>query len=95
MHEDERVISERAGGGEPGAGINTIDVTAASTDVFALNHSDYAQNNDLLIDISKLITTGRRPPDLRFDKLKPVNEGKKEYWRYVPGQPPVVETGTP
>ena len=84
MHEDERVISERAGGGEPGAGINTIDVTAASTDVFALNYSDYAQNNDLLTDIAKLITTGLRPPDLRFNKLKPVDTGKNEYWRYSP-----------
>ena len=44
-------------------GIDTIDITAASTDVFALNHSDYAQNNDLLTDIGKLITTERRPPD--------------------------------
>ena len=76
-------------------GIDTIDITAASTDVFALNHSDYAQNNDLLTDIGKLITTERRPPDLRFDKLKPVNQGKKEYWRYVPSQPPINETGTP
>jgi esterase/lipase superfamily enzyme len=76
-------------------GIDTIDVTAASTDVFALNHSDYAQNTDLLTDIGKLIVTGLRPPDVRFNKLKPVNPGKNEYWRYVPGQPPAVETGTP
>jgi len=76
------------------AGVDTIDVTAASTDVFALNHSDYAQNNDLLTDIGKLIATGLRPPDVRFDKLKPVNPGKNEYWRYVPAQTP-VETGTP
>jgi len=75
-------------------GVDSIDVSAASTDVFALNHSDYAQNNDLLTDIAKLITTGQRPPDRRFDKLKPVNAGKKEYWRYVPGAPP-TETGTP
>jgi esterase/lipase superfamily enzyme len=64
------------------AGVDTIDVTAASTDVFALNHSDYAQNNDLLTDIGKLIATGLRPPDVRFDRLKPVNAGKNEYWRY-------------
>lgn len=64
------------------AGVDTIDVTAASTDVFALNHSDYAQNNDLLTDIGKLIATGLRPPDVRFNKLKAVNPGKNEYWRY-------------
>jgi esterase/lipase superfamily enzyme len=76
------------------AGVDTIDVTAASTDVFALNHSDYAQNNDLLTDIGKLISTGLRPPDVRFDKLKPVNAGKDEYWRYVPAETS-VQTGTP
>ena len=58
-------------------GVDSIDVSAASTDVFALNHSDYAQNNDLMTDIAKLITTGQRPPDRRFDKLKPVNAGKR------------------
>ena len=63
-------------------GVDTIDVTAASTDVFALNHSDYAQNNDLLTDIGKLIATGLRPPNVRFSKLKPVNAGEAEYWRY-------------
>jgi len=62
--------------------------------VFALNHSDYAQNNDLLSDIGRLIATGVRPPDVRFDKLKPVNTGKNEYWRYVPVGTQ-VETGTP
>lgn len=77
------------------AGVDSIDVTAASTDIFALNHSDYAQNNDLLADIAKLITTGKRPPDRRFDRLKPVNLGKKEYWRYVPAPTPVDQTGTP
>ena len=35
--------------------IETIDVTAASTDIFALNHSGYAQNNVLLTDMGKLI----------------------------------------
>ncbi len=31
-------------------GIDTIDVTAASTDVFAINHSGYAANTVLLSD---------------------------------------------
>ena len=41
-------------------GIDTIDVTAASTDTFAINHSGYASNNKLLDDIGELIRTG--PP---------------------------------
>ena len=42
-------------------GIDTIDVTAASTDVLAFNHSEYAENNALLGDIGKLIESGLRP----------------------------------
>ena len=64
-------------------GIDTIDVTAASTDVFTLNHSEYAENNALLSDIGKLIESGLRPPDVRFDKLKPVTSSKGSYWRYA------------
>jgi esterase/lipase superfamily enzyme len=64
-------------------GIDTIDVTAASTDVFTLNHSGYAENNALLSDIGKLIESGLRPPDVRFDKLKPVTSSKGSYWRYA------------
>jgi esterase/lipase superfamily enzyme len=64
-------------------GIDTIDVTAASTDVFALNHSGYAQNSQLLDDIGELIETGKRPPELRI--LKPVRVPTEHgpYWRYA------------
>ena len=64
--------------------IETIDVTAASTDIFALNHSGYAQNNALLTDIGKLIEISTHPPDVRFEKIKPVSSPKGDYWRYVP-----------
>ena len=50
-------------------GIGTIDVTAASTDTFAINHSGYASNNKLLEDIGELLRTGLRPPEMRA--LKP------------------------
>ena len=64
--------------------IETIDVTAASTDIFALNHSGYAQNNALLTDMGKLIETSTHPPDVRFEKIKPVSSPKGGYWRYTP-----------
>jgi esterase/lipase superfamily enzyme len=64
-------------------GIDTIDITAASTDAFALNHSGYAENNDLLQDIGKLIQSGLRPPDQRLPNLKRVTTGKGDYWRYT------------
>ena len=63
-------------------GVDTIDVTAASTDTFALNHSGYAQNNVLLQDIGKLILDGVRPPDQRFPEMQRVDTDKGEYWRY-------------
>lgn len=64
-------------------GIDTIDVTAASTDTFALNHSGYAENNELLDDIGALIEKGLRPPDQRLEKLKRITTEKGDYWRYM------------
>jgi esterase/lipase superfamily enzyme len=65
-------------------GMDTIDVTAASTDTFALNHSGYAENNVLLQDIGKLIESGLRPPDQRLSNLKRVTTDRGDYWRYMP-----------
>jgi esterase/lipase superfamily enzyme len=64
-------------------GIDSIDVTAASTDAFALNHSGYAENNELLQDIGTLILSGLRPPDQRLSNLKRVTTDKGDYWRYA------------
>jgi esterase/lipase superfamily enzyme len=64
-------------------GIETIDVTAASTDSLAINHSGYAENNDLLQDIGKLILSGLRPPDQRLTALRRTSSPKGDYWRYT------------
>ena len=64
-------------------GVDTIDVTAISTDSFALNHSGYAQNNKLLTDIGELLLTGVRPPDERALKPQRVTTEKGPYWRYA------------
>lgn len=74
-------------------GIDTIDVTGASTDIFTLNHSGYAQNIELLTDVGRLIEQGIRPPDLRFDRLKVETSASGSYWRYISGSD--VSTGTP
>jgi esterase/lipase superfamily enzyme len=63
-------------------GIDTIDVTAASTDSLGLNHSGYAENNTLLQDIAALIATGTRPPKLRTPTLEEVTTERGAYWRY-------------
>ena len=65
------------------SGVDTIDITAASTDAFAFNHSGYAQNNELLKDIGELIATGVRPPDQRHMKPERVDTSTGAYWRYA------------
>jgi esterase/lipase superfamily enzyme len=71
-----------AGGPIVVAGVDTIDVTAVSTLIFALNHSGYAEKSALLSDIQLLIQTGERPPDKRVPILERVKTDKGLYWRY-------------
>jgi esterase/lipase superfamily enzyme len=63
-------------------GVDTIDVTAVSTDSLGLNHSGYAESNALLNDIALLLQTGERPPDKRIPILEKVNTPAGDYWRY-------------
>ena len=74
-------------------GIDTIDVTAASTDVFAINHSGYAANNRLLADIGELLKTGLRPPEMRALKPGKVTTQGGDYWRYLPAPEATSSTG--
>ncbi len=87
-------VSRRFHGGVPRAGdvpstgpliingIDTIDVTAASTDSLGINHSGYAENNALLKDIERLIATGAPPADRQPPKFLRVEHGTGAYWRY-------------
>jgi esterase/lipase superfamily enzyme len=75
-----------AGGPLVVPGIDTIDVTGASTDTFSINHSGYAEKNTLLQDIRELILTGLRPPHQRELHPERMTTEKGEYWRYV-GRP--------
>jgi esterase/lipase superfamily enzyme len=68
-------------------GIDTIDVTAASTDTFAINHSGYASNNKLLEDIGELLRTGLRPPEMRALKPGKITGPGGDYWRFAPAPP--------
>ena len=89
-------VSRRFWGGVPRAGdvplqgpivvpgIDTIDVTALSTDLFALNHSGYAEKPALINDIQLLLQTGERPPSKRVPILQIVPTERGEYWRYPP-----------
>ena len=65
-------------------GVDTIDVTAVSTDSLGLNHSGYAENKTLLNDIALLLLTGERPPDKRIPILQKVETTSGPFWRYPP-----------
>jgi esterase/lipase superfamily enzyme len=87
-------VSRRFAGGVPRAGdvpaegpvivpgVDTIDVTATSTDLFALNHSAYAEKSTLLNDIGLILQTGERPPERRIPILQKVGTGNGHFWRY-------------
>jgi esterase/lipase superfamily enzyme len=76
-------------------GIDTIDVTAASTDTFAINHSGYAANNKLLDDVGELLKTGLRPPEKRVLKPDKVTTQAGDYWKYAPSIAAPAVTGSP
>jgi esterase/lipase superfamily enzyme len=63
-------------------GVDTIDITATSTNVFSLNHSVYAEQPMLLGDIQTLIRIGERPLGKRMPSLQLVTTDKGSYWRY-------------
>lgn len=63
-------------------GVDTIDVTAVSTETLSLNHSSYAENKRLLNDIKMLLLTGQRPPDKREPYLETVKSAAGTFWRY-------------
>jgi esterase/lipase superfamily enzyme len=63
-------------------GIDTIDITATSSDMFSLHHSGYAEKTALINDIQLIIQTGERPPDMRVPILQKITTDKGVYWRY-------------
>ena len=63
-------------------GLDTIDVTAVSTDALGLNHSGYAENPALLNDVKALFASGLRPPDKRFKSILAVDSAAGKYWRF-------------
>ena len=64
------------------AGIDTIDVTATSTEFFGLNHSGFAEKVALLKDLGVLLKEGTRPPDARGTMMERIVQGTAPYWRY-------------
>ncbi|HET6389265.1 alpha/beta hydrolase [Hyphomicrobium sp.] len=63
-------------------GVDTIDVTAVSTDALGLNHSGYAENPALLNDVKALVQLGIRPPDKRLKSILAVESPTGTFWRF-------------
>ena len=65
-------------------GMDTIDISAASTDFFSSNHITFAERLSLITDMSSIMRTGQHPPDMRSSKLfsvVPTDRGK--YWQFM------------
>lgn len=65
-------------------GVDSIDVSAASTDFFTLNHSTFADRAQLIEDMRLLLEKSVRPPDQRVQSYAPVSGAAGTYWKYVP-----------
>jgi hypothetical protein len=51
-------------------GMETMDVSALSTDLLPSNHSTYVENRELLTDMKRLLLRGEHPPDKRTEILR-------------------------
>lgn len=63
-------------------GIDTIDITSVGAEMLSLNHSEYAENQELLDDIGRLLRTGLRPPKQRMPILNAIDLGGSVYWQF-------------
>jgi esterase/lipase superfamily enzyme len=61
-------------------GSETIDITDAGTNIFALNHDIYA-SNPILVGDMRGILQGRRPPEKRTKELKRFDTEHGPYWK--------------
>ncbi|WP_439544074.1 alpha/beta hydrolase [Hyphomicrobium sp.] len=72
------------------AGVETIDVTATSTEFFGLNHSGFAEKAALLQDLGVLLMDGTHPPDARGTMMERIEQGAAAFWRYRNEPPKAV-----
>jgi esterase/lipase superfamily enzyme len=65
----------------PMSGVDTIDITSASTSLFGLNHDVYASNPVIVADMRGILQ-GTRPPDKRTREFTRVDTEQGAYWKY-------------
>ena len=64
-------------------GLDSIDVSAISSEILSLNHSAYADKKELLNDMWRIMRTGERPPHDRSINMQPQRRKDSIYWKYV------------
>jgi esterase/lipase superfamily enzyme len=65
-------------------GMDTIDISAASTDFFSSNHITFAERQHLITDMRSILAKGQHPPDLRSVSLfKAITIDRGKYWQYI------------
>ena len=65
-------------------GVESIDISDASTDFFSTNHSTFADRAHLIADMQLLFerNSDKHPPDMRFRVYQPQGPQLKKWWRY-------------
>ena len=65
-------------------GIESIDISNASTSIFSTNHSTFADRQHLVDDMGLLFerTTNKHPPSTRFPVYKLQGRSPSVWWQY-------------
>jgi esterase/lipase superfamily enzyme len=66
------------------SGVESIDISEASTGFFSTNHSTFADRAHLVSDMQLLFERAKdkHPPDIRFRVYQTQGEKQKQWWRY-------------
>jgi esterase/lipase superfamily enzyme len=65
-------------------GMDTIDISAASTDFFSSNQITFAERQAVIADMRSILDKGQHPPELRSLSLfKAISIDRGKYWQYV------------
>jgi esterase/lipase superfamily enzyme len=63
--------------------VYSIDISALSTEIFAVGHSEYADKKELISDMNRLFVKQEQPPHKRNNNFQRKFRGKTEYWKYA------------
>ena len=65
-------------------GVESIDVSEASTAFLSTNHSSFADRENLVTDLRYLFerTSDKHPPDIRQKVYRPAGSQSKQWWQY-------------